>query len=92
MAGRVAAFRESFAGQAGNWIIGAIGAFFGYLRHPFDSLNSMQAARRLANQQNLLCLPGSAFGPGQERYVRAAFANADSATMPEICRRLALCS
>jgi len=45
-------------------------------------------ARRLADEQNLLCLPGTMFGPGQEAYLRLAFANLDIAAMPELARRL----
>jgi aspartate/methionine/tyrosine aminotransferase len=90
MAGRVDAFRQSMSARAADWKIGSIGAYFAYLRHPFEQLNSIQAARRLAQQQNLLCLPGSAFGPGQEHYLRVAFANVHTAEMPEIGRRLGL--
>ena len=89
MAERVAAFREQVGTLANRWIIGSIGAYLAYLHHPFEPLDSMQAARRLAESQNLLCLPGSVFGPGQEAYLRCAFANVDASAMPEIARRLA---
>jgi aspartate/methionine/tyrosine aminotransferase len=89
MAGRMDAFRHALAGQASRWSIGSIGAYFAYLRHPFEPWNSAQAARLLAERQRLLCLPGGAFGPGQEEYLRCAFANVDSSWMPEIARRLA---
>jgi len=88
MAGRTDAFRRAFESHAPQWILGSIGAYFAYLRHPFESLDSIQAARLLAHRQRLLCLPGGAFGPGQERYLRCAFANVDSSLMPEIARRL----
>ena len=45
-------------------------------------------AKRLADDENMLCLPGSMFGPGQEDYLRFAFANVDADKMPEIARRL----
>ncbi len=88
MAGRIEAFRKSVAAHASHWVIASIGAYFAYLRHPFQNLNSIQAARQLAGAPGLLCLPGSAFGPGQERFLRAAFANIDASQMPEISRRL----
>jgi aspartate/methionine/tyrosine aminotransferase len=89
MAERVAAFREQVGALANRWNIGSIGAYLAYLHHPFEPLDSMQAARRLAEGQNLLCLPGAAFGPRQEAYLRCAFANVDASEMPEIARRLA---
>ncbi len=46
-------------------------------------------AKRLADDENMLCLPGSMFGSGQEDYLRFAFANVDADKMPEIARRLA---
>jgi aspartate/methionine/tyrosine aminotransferase len=52
---------------------------------------SMEAARLLADRQRLLCVPGSVFGPGQENYLRLAFANVDLSEMPEIGRRLGEC-
>jgi hypothetical protein len=33
-------------------------------------------------------LPGSYFGPGQQRFLRAAFANVDTAAMTDIPARL----
>jgi aspartate/methionine/tyrosine aminotransferase len=90
MAGRIDAFRKAMAAHAGQWNIGSIGAYFAYLRHPFADLDSIQAARLLADRQRLLCLPGSVFGSGQDRFLRAAFANIDSSAMPEIARRLGL--
>jgi aspartate/methionine/tyrosine aminotransferase len=35
-----------------------------------------------------LVLPGSMFGPGQEDFLRIAFANADAGLMPEVVERL----
>ncbi len=65
------------------------GAYFAYLAHPFDGRPAMQVARRLADEQNILALPGSMFGPAQEGFLRIAFANADAAMMPELAKRLA---
>ena len=49
----------------------------------------MQVAKRLAEQQNLLILPGSMFGPDQDDYLRVAFANVEAKWMPEVAERLA---
>lgn len=64
------------------------GAYFAYLRHPFKGEASMSVARRLADEQNILCLPGSMFGPDQEDCLRFAFANLEADLMPELGRRL----
>ena len=45
-------------------------------------------AQRLAGEHDLLCLPGSMFGPGQEDYLRLAFANVEGDLMPEVAVRL----
>jgi aspartate/methionine/tyrosine aminotransferase len=67
----------------------SVGAYFAYLRHPHRGLPALAVARRLAERRNLLALPGSMFGPLQEEYLRVAFANVETAMMPEIARRLA---
>lgn len=65
------------------------GAYFAYLRHPFRGRSASDVAKRLAAEENMLCLPGSMFGPGQEDFLRVAFANVDAAVMPAIAERLA---
>ncbi len=65
------------------------GAYFAYLAHPFGPRPAMEVARRLADEQNVLALPGSMFGPGQEAYLRLAFANAEASVMPGLAARLA---
>jgi aspartate/methionine/tyrosine aminotransferase len=49
----------------------------------------MDVARRLADEQNVLALPGSMFGPGQDSFLRLAFANAEASVMPALAERLA---
>ena len=69
------------------------GAYFAYLRHPFD-LPSDIVARRLVEEQSLLVLPGTMFAPTgtdgfAEGTLRVAFANADRDGLAEMARRLA---
>jgi aspartate/methionine/tyrosine aminotransferase len=73
--GRADAFRQA-AGRLDGWRLDAIGAYFAFLRHPFDA-KAADVAERLAVDRGVLCLPGSYFGPGNERHLRIAFANAD---------------
>ena len=55
---------------------------------PFTGRPARDVARTLAQRHDLLVLPGSMFGPGQEGMLRLAFANAMAADMPEVARRL----
>ena len=64
------------------------GAYFAYLEHPFDTSSSYDVARHLADEHNVLSLPGTMFGPGQERFLRVAFANLDKQKIVEFGRRL----
>lgn len=88
MARRVEAFKTAMAAAGNGYIIRSIGAYFAYLEHPFAGTSSLDVAKRLAGEQNLLCLPGTMFGPGQERLLRFAFANVDDSVVPEIAARL----
>lgn len=87
MNGRAAACRAAFAGLRG-WRIDALGAYFAYLRHPFDGVPSARVCEAMAAEHGVLTLPGSAFGPGQDRYIRLAFANVDEARLAEAAERL----
>jgi hypothetical protein len=88
LAGRENAMRSVFKdGELGYELISA-GGYFAYIRHPFEQLSAKQVARSLADTQNILCLPGSFFGPGQERFLRFAFANIEERDMGMLAARL----
>jgi len=65
------------------------GAFFAYLRHPFEGRSSIEVAKALAKNQGLLVLPGEFFGASQSDYLRVAFANASAGELEDLARRLA---
>jgi aspartate/methionine/tyrosine aminotransferase len=88
MRDRLAAFKAAFADKPGGYEIVSAGAYFAYLRHPHAGESSTTVARRLADQQNLLPLPGAMFGPDQESYLRFAFANVGADAVAEIRARL----
>jgi aspartate/methionine/tyrosine aminotransferase len=67
-------FRLAMANVVG-WEIASIGAYFAYIRHPFEGSDAGAIAERLASENGLLLIPGSFFGPGQERYLRLSFGN-----------------
>ncbi len=88
MAGRAEALQRAFTRNDLAYSLVSAGAYFAYVRHPFQGVPATQVARRLAQEFGLLALPGSWFGPGQEDYLRFAFANLDSEAMPAIAARL----
>jgi len=88
MAERVVALRDAFRANALRYRLLSAGAYFAWVRHPFDDEDSTTVARRLAQEHGVLCVPGATFGPGLERYLRFAFANLDAAAMPGLVARL----
>ena len=85
---RKKALEAAFRSNDFGYELVSASAYFSYVRHPFDTLSAKQVARKLADEQNVLCLPGSFFGPDQERFLRLAFANARAEDMPELAKRL----
>ncbi len=86
---RLAALQSAFARNDLGYEVVSAGAYFCYVKHPHRGKPAAAVAKRLADKQNLLALPGSMFGPGQEDFLRVAFANVDASKMPEIAGRLA---
>lgn len=75
---------ETVLGKADGWQIASIGAYFAYLRHPFEDRDSMEVCARLAGEYGILTLPGACFGDNQAGFLRAAFANADLAAIARL--------
>ena len=88
MAGRLSAIRQAFNNKDLKFKLVSSGAYFAYVKHPFDGEASKTVAMRLAQEHDVLCLPGSMFGPGQEDYLRFAFANVDGELMQPLVQRL----
>ncbi len=78
---------RAFASLEG-WTLGSRGAYFAYARHPFAGRPALDVARDLAERIGVVTLPGSAFGPGQEEYLRLAFANVEPAALVDMASRL----
>ncbi|TDJ18090.1 MAG: aminotransferase class I/II-fold pyridoxal phosphate-dependent enzyme, partial [Gammaproteobacteria bacterium] len=85
---RVDALRRAFAHSNLSYQLISSGAYFAYVRHPFRHTPAVDVARRLADRGNVLCLPGSFFGPRQDDYLRLAFANVASDRFPELTDRM----
>ncbi len=84
---KAAALRQAFTHPGLNYKLLSVGAFFSYIQHPFTD-DAKTVAKRLAQKHDLLALPGSMFGPGQEQYLRLAFANVEAGVMPDVVARL----
>ena len=88
MNGRLAALRQAFTHPGLRYELVSSGALFAYVKHPFTEQKAKEVAVRLAGEHDLLCLPGSMFGSGQESYLRIAFANAEASDMETLAGRL----
>ncbi|WP_332923765.1 aminotransferase [Candidatus Puniceispirillum sp.] len=78
--------------QLEGWTLISTGAYFGYVRHPFDNVRSREVAQRMAREVGVLTIPGAFFGEGQEQYLRFAFANAGREVIGHLAGRLRLLS
>ncbi|WP_203073416.1 aminotransferase [Falsiroseomonas ponticola] len=88
MADRARAFRDGVS-QLPGWRLDAIGTYFAYLRLPEGAPDALASAEKLAAEQGLMGLPGPFFGPGQDRHIRLAFANAGLEVLAQVPGRLA---
>lgn len=77
---------------AKGWELMGVGAYFAYVRHPFE-VPSNELAPDLVKTAGLLCLPGTMFhpkgAPGAAQELRIAFANLDVDGIAEMYDRLA---
>ena len=86
---KMAYLKQSFQNQHLKYELVSSGAYFAYIKHPFSKSSDI-VAEQLARQQNVLCLPGTMFGPEQQNYLRFAFANLQTHDIPELVERLIL--
>ncbi|MBI1212826.1 MAG: aminotransferase [Alphaproteobacteria bacterium] len=89
MSARLEAMRKAFVRGDLGYALVSSGAYFAYLKHPHAGRKSYDVAKRLAERQHVLALPGSIFGPDQDDYIRMAFANVEASAMDDIAARLA---
>ena len=83
---------------ATGWTLEGCGAYFAYLKHPFD-VPSDTLAKSLVQEASVLTLPGTMFMPasggtfmpasGGAQHLRVAFANVDRAGIAALFGRLA---
>jgi aspartate/methionine/tyrosine aminotransferase len=76
--------------QIPDWTIDSIGAFFAYVRHPFEGTSSLDIAKQLATRNGLLLIPGMYFGPNQDRHLRVSFGNLSAESLADLPERFRL--
>ena len=89
---RAQAITEGFpALQDKGWELEGCGAYFAWMRHPFD-MPSDQLAQKMVRDIGVLCLPGTMFVPDGDHTgagaLRIAFANIDRADIAQLYERL----
>ena len=68
--------------RSNRWRLVSIGAYFAYVEHPFAGQRSTEVSKRMADEENLLTIPGDIPARGQKRFVRLAFANVADDKIP----------
>lgn len=87
LAQRAIAIRNAFAHPDLNYRLVSAGAYFAYVEHPFDA-SARDVVKRLIQEQEIVCLPGSYFGEQQEQFIRLAFANVHESHFEDVISRL----
>lgn len=91
IASNLAVFRSVMAAQPGGFELAASGAFFGWVRHPFEDRSSADVVKRLVLDHDVLVIPGTAFMPADERWLRFSFANLEASELADLAERLVEC-
>lgn len=81
-------FRAAMAERPGGFELAASGAFFGWVRHPFVDTSTADVVKRLVLDHDVLTIPGTAFMPNDDRWLRFSFANLEPADFAELATRL----
>ncbi len=81
-------FRSVMAEEPGGFRLAASGAFFGWIQHPFTHLTTAEVIKRLVLDHDVLAIPGTAFTPTDERWIRFSYANLDPTQIAELGKRL----
>lgn len=80
-------FKEQFLAADLDFELSSSGSFFAWIKHPWAQMSGRQVAKKLSDESNLICLPGEAFGPGLESYLRLAFGNIGQEQIPRAISR-----
>ena len=87
LAQRAIAIRQAFEHPDLRYRLISAGAYFAYIEHPFDA-PARDVVKRLIEEQEIVCLPGSYFGQDQEQFIRFAYANVHERHFDDLIARL----
>ncbi len=82
------AFTRAMAPSPGGFVLANAGAYFGWVRHPFTGVDDREVVRRLVVDHDVLVIPGTAFTPTDDAWLRFSFANLELDDFPELAARL----
>ena len=85
---RLDQFRQAMRETDSKFEVVSSGAYFAYVRHPFEGKTGTDIARGLLAEQGVLPLAGEMFGNDQHPFLRLAFANLDEDIIPQLVERL----
>jgi aspartate/methionine/tyrosine aminotransferase len=81
-------FMKAMAEQPGGFELLSCGGFFGWIRHPFAGRATDEVIRELVIKQDMLLVPGTAFGPDDSRAIRVSVSNLGREQIADFCDRL----
>ena len=81
-------FEAVMADEPGGFRLASAGAFFGWVRHPFADRSTEEVVRDLVVEHAVLGIPGTAFTPNDDRWIRFSYANLSAAELDEFGHRL----
>jgi len=84
---RVLEFNNIFRSKQSDFSILSSGAFFIFLTFTFNT-SSYEVCLRLIEKENIIMLPGSFFGPCQEKTIRLSLGNLTINEMPEVIEKI----
>ncbi|MFH1723714.1 MAG: aminotransferase class I/II-fold pyridoxal phosphate-dependent enzyme [Elusimicrobiota bacterium] len=87
MRARLKAFQDAFASRPSRFRLRAAGAFFVYLESDMCA-SADEICRGFLRKENIIMLPGTFFGPGQERCVRLALGNVSAEEIPAVVDKM----
>jgi len=82
-------FVEMMKSKPGGLELVSSGAYFGWVRHPFESTPTMDIVRQMLVDLSVLTIPGHAFTGNDDGFIRMSFANLDVGDFGELGARLA---
>jgi aspartate/methionine/tyrosine aminotransferase len=82
-------FTAAMAARPGGFELLSCGGYFGWIRHPFAGRSTDDVARDLVVTQDMLLMPGTAFGPGDTGALRVSISNLGHGQAGDFAGRLA---